>query len=262
LEQAKMKNGVTKKVAIVNQKGGVGKSTTAVNLGACLALNGLKVLIIDLDPQANASSGLGLKHQPGASCIYDVLVNESPLIDVVRETQIKNLYLIPASIDLAGAELELVSQFSREARLKQALSSAESAYDYIIIDCPPSLGLLTVNALTAASEIIIPIQCEYYALEGLSQLLETIKRVKAHLNSGLKVAGVLMTMYDSRTRLSELISQEVKNFFKDVVYKTVIPRNVRLSEAPSFGQPIILYDSTSKGAQAYQDLAKEVIARG
>lgn len=249
-------------IAIVNQKGGVGKSTTAVNLGACLALNGRKVLLVDLDPQANASSGLGVKQRPGAGCVYDLLVNEFPLSSVVKETQVNNLYLIPSSIDLAGAELELVSQFSREARLKQAISQAEKQYDYIIIDCPPSLGLLTINALTAASHIIIPIQCEYYALEGLSQLLETVKRVKAHLNNSLKVAGVLMTMYDSRTRLSELISHEVRNFFKDMVYNTVIPRNVRLSEAPSFGQPIILYDSSSKGAQAYQDLAKEVMQRG
>lgn len=257
-----MRNGISKKVAIVNQKGGVGKSTTAVNLGACLALNGLKVLVVDLDPQANASSGLGLRNRAGSGCIYDVLVNESPLGAVVKETQVKNLFLVPSSIDLAGAELELVSQFSREARLKKALSEVEKLYDYIIIDCPPSLGLLTVNALTAASHIIIPIQCEYYALEGLSQLLETVKRVKAHLNKNLQVAGVLMTMYDARTKLSELIASEVKDFFKELVYKTVIPRNVRLSEAPSFGQPIVLYDSSSKGSQAYQDLAKEVMQRG
>lgn len=254
--------GKDKVVAVVNQKGGVGKSTTAVNLGACLAQEGQRVLLIDLDPQANSTSGLGLAHAERSGCIYDALIEDKPLAGFVENSVLPNLQVVPATINLAGAEVELVSAISRESKLKRILGPVRGAFDYYLIDCPPSLGLLTINALTAADELIIPIQCEYYALEGLSKLLESIRLVRTHLNADLKIGGVLMTMYDSRTKLSQQVIGEVNQYFQDEVYSTVIPRTVRLSEAPSFGLPIILYDQNSKGAEAYQNLAKEVIARG
>lgn len=247
--------------AIVNQKGGVGKSTTAVNLGACLAHHGKRVLVIDLDPQGNTTSGLGLDKKAREHCVYDALIGETPMGAVVEGTGIEHLFAAPATIELAGAEIELVPALSRESKLKQALGPIRGEYDYTIVDCPPSLGLLTVNALTAADEIIIPIQCEYYALEGLSKLLDSIRLVKTHLNPSLEIAGVLMTMHDARTKLSKQVIEEVRKFFGDKTYETIIPRTVRLSEAPSFGQPITVYDSSSKGAKAYQQLAKEVIKR-
>lgn len=248
-------------IAIANQKGGVAKTTSAVNLSACLAEGGLKVLLVDVDPQGNASSGLGVEKEKLDQCIYDVLINEVPIKSVMLPSEIPGLDVIPATIQLAGAEIELVTVISRESKLKKALEKAVSEYDYIIMDCPPSLGLLTLNALTAADSIIIPIQCEYYALEGLGQLMNTISLVKKHLNPRLEIEGVLLTMFDARTNLSIQVVDEVKNHFGDKVYRSIIPRNVRLSEAPSYGKPIILYDSKSKGAEMYSDLAKEVISR-
>ncbi len=247
--------------AIVNQKGGVGKSTTAVNLGACLAHEGEHVLVVDLDPQGNTTSGLGLDKKARERCIYDSLTGDVPLEEIVDATGIDHLFAAPATIELAGAEIELVAALSREAKLKQALRLVRADYDYTIIDCPPSLGLLTVNALTAADKVIVPIQCEYYALEGLSKLLESIKLVKAQLNPSLEIAGVLLMMHDARTKLSRQVIEEVRSYFQDTVYRTIIPRTVRLSEAPSFGQPITIYDGSSRGAKAYQQLAKEVIER-
>jgi len=248
-------------LAVVNQKGGVGKSTTAVNLSSYLADMGQKVLLIDFDPQGNTSSGLGVDKKSLKSCIYDVVVDERSILEVIGRTSVKNLSLIPATVQLAGAEIELVASLSREHRLKKAIAEIKAQYDFIIIDCPPSLGLLTVNALTAADELIIPVQCEFYALEGLSKLLESVRLVKTHLNPELKIAGVLMTMHDIRTRLSQQVIDEVKKFFRELVYEAIIPRTVRLSEAPSFGVPINRYDVESKGAQAYQQLAREVIER-
>ncbi|MBE0448963.1 MAG: ParA family protein [Actinobacteria bacterium] len=248
-------------LAVVNQKGGVGKSTTAVNLSAYLADMGQQVLLIDLDPQGNTSSGLGIDKKSLKWCVYDAVVNEKPLVETIEQTGIENLSIVPSTVQLAGAEIELVNDYSREYRLKQAIDLIKQRYDYIIIDCPPSLGLLTVNALTASDELIIPVQCEFYALEGLSKLLESVRLVKAHLNPDLKIAGVLMTMQDIRTRLSQQVIDEVRKFFRELVYDTVIPRTVRLSEAPSFGVPINRYDAESKGAQAYQQFAREVISR-
>lgn len=249
-----------KKIAIVNQKGGVGKSTTAVNLGAGLAEKNNKVLIIDIDPQGNASSGLGIEKSKVEYTVYDLLIESEPALNAILKTENDNLDIIPANIELAGAEIELVSIISRESRLKKSLVKITDQYDYIIIDCPPSLGLLTLNALTAADSVMVPIQCEYYALEGLGQLMNTIELVRKNLNSDLRIEGVLMTMYDARTNLSEQVIDEVKEYFSDLMFKSIIPRNVRLSEAPSFGKPILDYSSNSKGAEAYRQLAEEVIS--
>ncbi|NLP00170.1 MAG: ParA family protein [Clostridiaceae bacterium] len=250
---------MAKIIAIANQKGGVGKTTTAVNLSACLGVKGKKVLVIDIDPQGNTTSGLGIDKNSVKSSIYDTIINEVPIEDTMIETQIKGLFLSPSNINLAGAEVELVSVLSRETRLKFALDEIENKFDFIVIDCPPSLGLLTVNALTAADTILVPIQCEYYALEGLSQLMNTVKIVQKHLNKTLRVEGVVLTMFDARTNLSIQVVEEVKKYFGNKVYRTIIPRNVRLSEAPSYGLPIILYDAKSKGAECYMELAEEVI---
>jgi chromosome partitioning protein len=246
-------------VALANQKGGVGKSTTAINLAASLALHGHRVLLIDLDPQGNASSGLGIERGRIEVSIYDVLLKESELEDAVEPTSVRNLFVVPATIDLAGAEIELVSVMSRETRLKNAIADAE--YEFVFIDCPPSLGLLTVNALTAADEVVIPIQCEYYALEGLSQLLRNIQLVTSNLNPSLKVGGVVLTMYDGRTKLSRDVAEQVRDYFGDTAYRTVIPRSVRLSEAPSYGEPIEAFDPMSRGAIAYRQLGREFVER-
>lgn len=245
-------------IAVANQKGGVGKTTTAVNLGACLAALGKRTLLIDIDPQGNTTSGVGINKADVNSCIYDVLINEVDTTESIQSTQVDRLDVIPATIQLAGAEIELVPTISREVRLRKALTPLKNKYDYIIIDCPPSLGLLTVNALTAADSVLIPIQCEYYALEGLSQLLNTIRLVQKHLNTSLEIEGVLLTMLDARTNLGLQVIEDVKKYFREKVYSTIIPRNVRLSEAPSHGQPIIVYDPKSRGAEVYMDLAKEV----
>lgn len=251
---------MSKIIAIANQKGGVGKTTTSVNLGAGMATLGKRVLLVDIDPQGNTTSGVGINKADVANCIYDILINEVNPQETILETQIEGLHIIPATIQLAGAEIELVSTISRELKLKKALNAVKSNYDYIIIDCPPSLGILTINSLTAADSVIIPIQCEYYALEGLSQLLNTVRLVQKNLNPHLKIEGVLLTMLDARTNLGIQVIEEVKKYFQEKVYKTIIPRNVRLSEAPSHGQSIITYDNRSKGAEVYLELAKEVIS--
>ena len=245
-------------VAIANQKGGVGKTTTAVNLGAALAEAGFRLLVVDLDPQGNATTGLGLNPRDVTSSVYDVILSNLPLEDCVEPTSLKNLFVAPATIDLAGAEIELVAQMSRELRLRRAVDAVRDQYDIILIDCPPSLGLLTVNGLAAADDVIVPIQCEYYALEGLGQLLRNVALVHANLNPSLEVRGIVLTMYDARTKLADQVEAEVREYFGPKVYQTVVPRTVRLSEAPSFGQPIIVFDSTSRGAKAYRDLAREV----
>ena len=245
-------------IAIANQKGGVGKTTTAVNLGAALAEIGYRVLVVDLDPQGNATTGLGISHRNVEGSIYDVIMNDTPVDDCVEPTSVKNLFVCPATIDLAGAEIELVPAFSRELKLKRALQSARDDYDFTLIDCPPSLGLLTVNGLAASDDVIVPIQCEYYALEGLGQLLRNVALVKSNLNPELDVRGIVLTMYDARTRLAVQVEAEVREHFGPKVYRTVVPRTVRISEAPSFGEPIIVFDPSSRGAIAYRELAKEV----
>lgn len=251
---------MAKVIAVANQKGGVGKTTTAINLSSCVAYRGKKVLLIDLDPQGNTTTGLGIDKRSMKSSIYDVIINEAEIKNVSIDTNQPTLKLCPSSMKLAGAEVELVSLFSRETRLKLAIGDITDEFDYIFIDCPPSLGLLTINALTAANTVLVPIQCEYYALEGLTQLMDTIRLVQKRLNKELEVEGVVLTMFDARTNLSIEVVDEVKKHFKDKVYGTIIPRNVKLSEAPSFGLPIVLYDEKSKGAQAYLDLADEFIA--
>lgn len=249
-------------IALANQKGGVGKTTTSVNLSSSLAFLGKKVLLVDIDPQGNASSGVGINKGEIEHCVYDVLVDDVALKDVIKPTAMETLEVVPATIQLAGAEVELVPAISREIRLKKAIDSVRDNYDYVIIDCPPSLGLLTLNALTASDTVLIPVQCEYYALEGLSQLLNTIRIVQKHLNADLQIEGVLLTMLDARTNLGIQVIDEVKKYFQNKVFETIIPRNIRLSEAPSHGKPIILYDDKSRGSEVYVDLAKEVIAHG
>lgn len=246
-------------IAIANQKGGVGKTTTTVNLAACLASAGKKVLLIDIDPQGNSTSGLGVDKRRCEKTVYDCLINEERMEDVAIQTQYENLFLCPSNLDLSGAEIELISVMGRENRLKQSLENVKEDYDYILIDTPPSLGLITINTLTAANSVLIPIQCEFYALEGVSQLVETIKRIKKALNPSLFIEGIVMTMYDARTNLAVQVVDEVKRFFPGKVYSTIIPRNVRISEAPGFGRPVIYYDGSSKGAQAYTELASELI---
>ena len=245
-------------LAVANQKGGVGKTTTTVNLSTILAKRGKKVLLIDADPQGNATSGLGAEKEVELST-YDVLVNETPMSEVIQDTIIKNLKTCPSNINLAGAEVQLVSMMSREQRLKEKLEEVKDKFDYILIDCPPSLGLITLNSFTASNSVLIPVQCEYFALEGLGQLLNTINLVKKHLNKNIEIEGALLTMYDVRTNLSNQVVKEVKKYFDDKVYKTVIPRNVRLSEAPSYGMPITEYDPRSKGAKSYIKFAKEFL---
>lgn len=245
-------------MAVANQKGGVGKTTTAVNLGAALAELGYRVLVVDLDPQGNATTGLGINARNLQTSIYDVLLNDLALEDCIEPTAVRNLFLAPATIDLAGAEIELVPAFSRELRLRRALERLGDDYDFVFIDCPPSLGLLTVNGLAAATEVMVPIQCEYYALEGLGQLLRNVELVQRNLNPTLELGAIILTMYDARTKLSDQVTKEVRKHFGTKVCRNIVPRTVRLSEAPSFGQPIIVFDSTSRGAIAYRELAKEV----
>lgn len=251
----------TRVIAIINQKGGVGKSTTAVNLAAALGENNKKVLLVDFDPQGNSTSGFGIEKEELSQCIYDALLNDVPVEDLIHDTDSKKVFVVPATIQLAGAEIELVSAMARETRLKELLVPVRDEFDFIFIDCPPSLGLLTINALTAADSVLIPIQCEYYALEGVTKLLESMRMVKSRINKDLDTFGVLMTMYDSRTSLSNQVVDEVRNYFGDKTFKTLIPRTVKLSEAPSFGMPVIEYAPNNKGAKAYRELAKEVMKR-
>ncbi|ARK32920.1 ParA family protein [Halalkalibacter krulwichiae] len=253
---------MAKIIAVANQKGGVGKTTTSVNLSACLAHIGKKVLLVDIDPQGNATSGVGIDKGDIDECVYDILVEDVEASQVIKSTSLERLDILPSTIQLSGAEIELVPTISREVRLKRALASISNQYDYIFIDCPPSLGLLTINALTASDSVLIPVQCEYYALEGLSQLLNTVRLVQKHLNTDLGIEGVLLTMLDARTNLGIQVIDEVKKYFREKVFDTIIPRNVRLGEAPSHGQPIITYDAKSRGAEVYLDLAKEVVASG
>ena len=246
-------------IAVANQKGGVGKTMTTVNLAASLAKKGKKVLLVDIDPQGNSTSGLGIDKRRCEKTVYDCLINEEKMSSVAIETQYENLSLCPSNLDLSGAEIELISVMGRENRLKESLESVKEDFDYILIDTPPSLGLITINTLTAANSVLIPIQCEFYALEWVSQLVETIKRIKKALNPTLFIQGIVMTMYDARTNLAVQVVDEVKRFFPEKVYTTIIPRNVRISEAPGFGRPVIYYDESSKGAEAYMELADEVI---
>ena len=248
-----------KVIVIANQKGGVGKTTTSVNLSACLGAAGKKVLVIDLDPQGNTTSGLGVEKDEVDTSIYDVIISGEVIEDAVLKTDYKNLSLCPSNVNLAGAEVEMVEMKDRETLLKENIKTIREKYDFIIVDCPPSLGLLTLNAFVAADSVLVPVQCEYYALEGLSQLTKTIKNIKHSWNEKIQFEGILLTMFDARTNLSIEVADEVKKFFPNKVFKSVIPRNVRLSEAPSFGEPIIIYDKYSKGAESYTDLAKEVI---
>ena len=245
-------------IAVANQKGGVGKTTTTVNLGASLAVLGYRVLVVDLDPQGNATTGLGINSRNLEHSIYDVILHDVPLDDCVEPSSLRNLYVAPATIDLAGAEIELVPAFSRELRLRRALEEVRDDYEFVLIDCPPSLGLLTVNGLAAATEVLVPIQCEYYALEGLGQLLRNVNLVQSNLNPKLELSAIVLTMYDARTKLAEQVADEVRTHFGPKVCRNVVPRTVRLSEAPSFGQPIIVFDPSSRGALAYRELAKEV----
>ncbi len=248
---------MTKVVSIVNQKGGVGKTTTSVNLSACLADLKFRVLVVDIDPQGNTSSGLGIEVNENTKTVYDVLSGEVSPEEAVHKTEFGSLYVCPSDIQLAGSEVELVDEEKREYKLSEALEKIKYQYDYIIIDCPPSLNLLTLNALVASDSVLVPVQCEYYALEGLSRLMQTVKMIKQGLNPKIELEGVLLTMFDSRTNLSIMVADEVKKFFPKKVFKTVIPRNVRLSEAPSYGEPINVYDKYSKGAESYMELAKE-----
>lgn len=252
----------TQVMAVINQKGGVGKSTTVINLSACLGESKKKVLVIDFDPQGNSTSGYGVEKEELEHDIYDVILHEYPIEDVIMETCEDNVFIAPATIQLATAEIELVTAMARESVLKDAIASIRDEFDYILIDCPPSLGLLTINALIAANSLLIPIQCEYYALEGVAKLLESMQMVKRRMNPELEIFGVLMTMYDSRTTLSKQVVDEVQNYFGKKMFKTIIPRNVKLSEAPSHGIPVIQYARVSKGSLAYMKLAKEVVARG
>ena len=245
-------------IAVANQKGGVGKTTTTINTGACLAEMGLRTLIVDLDPQGNATTGLGIENRGLETSMYHVLMHDVPLENCIEPTDVRNLFVAPASLDLAGAEIELVPAFSRETRLKRAIDAVIGDYDYILIDCPPTLGLLTVNGLAAATEVLVPIQTEYYALEGLGQLLRNVDLVKRNLNPQLEVSTIVCVMYDARTKLSDQVVQEVRGHFGEKVVRAVVPRSVRLSEAPSFGQPIIIFDPRSRGAIAYRDVAREV----
>jgi chromosome partitioning protein len=245
-------------VAIANQKGGVGKTTTAVNLSAALADLGYRVLVVDLDPQGNATTGLGINARNLQFSIYDVLMRETPMEDAIEATSVQNLFISPTTIDLAGAEIELVPAFSRELRLKRAIGRVLPDFDFVLIDCPPSLGLLTINALAAATEIIVPIQCEYYALEGLGQLLRNVNLVQSNLNPTLEISAIILTMYDARTKLADQVMREIRSHFGERVCRNIVPRSVRLSEAPSFGQPITVFDPTSRGAVAYRGLAKEI----